>query len=53
MKNICIVSHVNLALRRKLASIMPFTQCAKTVDYFVEKDSTANICSIDLSKAFD
>ena len=25
----------------------------KTVDYFVERDSTVNVCSLDLAKAFD
>ena len=45
---------INLALNMDWAPRMPFTRyIRRVVDYYVCRNSTVNICAVDISKAFD
>jgi hypothetical protein len=48
-----VTSEFQFGFKTKTSCSHAHYSLQKTVDYFVERGSTVNICSIDLSKAFD
>ena len=48
-----ITSHLQFGFKKKLSCSHAIYSLNTTVDHFVNNQSTVNICSIDLSKAFD
>jgi len=47
------VSERQLGFKKKVGCSHAIYAVRKTVDYFVSNDSTVNVCTLDISKAFD
>ena len=48
-----ISSHFQFGFKKKIGCNHAHYTLQKSIEYFIERDSTVNLCSIDISKAFD
>ena len=53
MKNYFLTSDRQFGFKQKVGCSNAIYSLRKTIEYFSSKGSTVNICSLDLSKAFD
>ena len=52
-KNFLTTSDFQFEFKKQSSCSHAVYTVRKTIEYFVERDSTVNVCSIDMAKAFD